>query len=426
MRKMKYLILLLMFNICLMDITSAQELTRHDLESQVVTLTIDNGRIVDILKLLGVQNKLNLSISSEVEGSITISLTDVALSDALDVLSAAADATWYIAGNVIVVKPMDRVDIREMQARLFELQHITATEAKTVIEPLLPDGSKIEIVSKALASTEQAGGWDEMLQVVTYPMAMNRVENLISDIDRARPLVEIETRIIETTLQSESELGIDFPDEISATIGDIDAEGLDVVGYGSYPLAGGDWTWGRMTLDEVSLVLDMLIEEGNSKLISNPRVTTASNSEAVIEVSTTIPVETLNRFSEGGVVQDIVSFQDLDVTISMTVTPRVANDSTISLSVNTIVEEITGYTGPTDNRRPITSRRSVSTTVTVRSGESLGLGGLLKDVEYKTVNKLPILGDIPLLGRLFQHHSTSSEKADLLILITPRVIGFDG
>lgn len=405
---------------------SAPDLTRQDLDEKVVTLSIDDGRVVDILKLLGAQHGLNLSISSDLQGSITISLDEVALSDALDVLTSAVNASWYITGNVIVVKPVDQVGIREMRARLFKLQHITASEAKTVVDPLLPDGSKVEIVTRLLAARENAAGWDEMLQVVTLPMVMERVAEMLNDIDKPRPLVEIETRIIETTLRHDSKLGFDFPDQVSAKLGDIDNENLDVIGFGSYPLEGGNWTWGRMTLEEVNAMLDMLLESGNSELISNPRVTTASNSEAEIEVSTTIPVQTLNRFSEGGVIQDIVSFQDLDVAIRMTVTPRVADDSTITLDVNTMVEEITGYTGPPDNRRPITSRRSVNTSVTVRSGESLGLGGLLKEVKHESVKKLPILGQIPILGRVFQHHTVSTEKADLLILITPRVIGIDG
>ena len=84
--------------------------------------------------------------------------------------------------------------------------------------------------------------------------------------------------------------------------------------------------------------------------------------------------------------------------------------------------DITGYTGPADNLRPITARRSVNSSVTVRAGETLGLGGLLKEVEHKTIKRLPLLGNIPVLGRLFQHHTTSTEKTDLLILITPTLL----
>jgi general secretion pathway protein D len=86
------------------------------------------------------------------------------------------------------------------------------------------------------------------------------------------------------------------------------------------------------------------------------------------------------------------------------------------------VEEITGFTGPPDNQRPITARRSVNSSVTIVNGESLGLGGLMKEVEHNTVQKVPLLGSIPFLGKLFQHHDKTVEKTDLLILITPHIL----
>lgn len=117
-----------------------------------------------------------------------------------------------------------------------------------------------------------------------------------------------------------------------------------------------------------------------------------------------------------------MNFQDLDVSINLFVTPRVADDSTITLEVISNVEEITGYVGPEDNQRPVTSRRSVTSLVTIKSNESLGLGGLMKEVEHRTVKSFPILGSIPIIGRIFQHHIVKKEKTDLLILITPRIV----
>lgn len=397
----------------------ASTLSRSGLAEKIVTVAVDNASVVDVLKLLATQNELNLSVPGSIEGAITISLRDVSLVDALDVVTASAGASWYIGGNVIVVKPAGDLDPRELQTRLFRLQFISAAEAKKVAATLLPEHGKVEILSRG--SDGGSGSWDEILEVMTDAETMRQVEELVSEIDSPRSLVEIDVRIIETSLRDETKLGLDFPDAISAKVGDLDEE-LGVEGFASIGLDHGKWSWGRMTAGEVTFLLDYLIQNGRSKLISSPRVTTLSNEEAEIEVATTIPVQTLNRFSEGGVVQDIVSFQDLDVSISLLVTPRVSEDSTITLDVASSVEEITGYTGPADNQRPITSRRSVKSSVAVKSGESLGLGGLMKDIEHKTVKKFPLLGSVPVLGRLFQHHTVSKEKSELLILITPRII----
>ncbi len=398
---------------------NAADITREELQSDTVNLVVDKGQVVDILKLLATQNGLNLSIPGNIEGSVTIALQDVSLVDALDVITAAVGTKWYISGNVIMVRPEAASDPREYETRLFRLQYIAATEARKVVEPMVPDGGKVETLSRSNA--EGSGGWDEILEVVAQPERMRQIESIVEQVDRPRSLVEIEVRIIETSIRDETKLGLDFPDNVSLRVGHLPDE-LQVDGFGTRLLDHGKWTWGRMTASEVTFLLDFLIQKGNSKLISNPRVTTLSNQQAEIEVATTIPVQTLNRFSEGGVIQDIVSFQDLDVSINLLVTPRVSKDSIITLDVASNVEEITGYTGPPDNERPITSRRSVTSSVTVKNGESLGLGGLMKDVEHKTVVKLPILGSLPLLGRLFQHHSTSKEKAELLILITPHIM----
>ena len=394
-------------------------LTRADLESKLVTLSVDKGEAVDILKLLAAQNEFNLSVSSAVGGSVTVSLADVSVADALDVITTAVAASWYIAGNIVVVKEEGRIDRRELEIKLFRLQHIPAKEAQKILTPLVPEGGKVEILSRQ--SGKESSGWDEIIQIVTFPAVMEQVEQTIEQIDQPRPLVEIEVKIIETDVRDDKTLGINFPDNISIGAGNLQDES-GVTGLGTHPLKGGKWTWGHMTVQEVSFLVDFLVRNGRSKLVSNPRITTLSNQQAIIEVTTTIPVQTLNRFSEAGITQDIVSFQDLDVSIKLLVTPRVTADSTIILDISCSVEEITGYTGPVDNQRPITARRSVSSSVTVKAGETLGLGGLMKEVEHKTTKKLPLLGSIPLIGRLFQHRKTTLEKTDLLILITPRIV----
>jgi general secretion pathway protein D len=190
----------------------------------------------------------------------------------------------------------------------------------------------------------------------------------------------------------------------------------------SKSLNGGGWVWGTFTAANVQTALDLMLESGHSKLLSDPNLTTESNKPAEIEVSTTIPIQTLNRFTEGAVVQDIVSFQELDVGIKLKVLARVTDSIFISMEVNPIIEEITGFTGPSDNLRPITSNREVKTTVRVRDGETLVIGGLLKDSEFKIIRKVPLLGHIPLLGVLFQHQTKQVERTDLTVFITPTIL----
>jgi type II secretory pathway component GspD/PulD (secretin) len=188
------------------------------------------------------------------------------------------------------------------------------------------------------------------------------------------------------------------------------------------PLETGDWQLGYLTVHQLSVVLDYLQQRSNTKLLSNPRLTTMDNETAEIRIETVIPIQTINRFSEGAVIQDVVTFQDEAVGISLKVTPRINGDSAITMRVTPVVEEIIGYVGTVENKKPITSERTITTTVTVQNNETLVLGGLLKENRLETKDRVFLLGSIPILGSLFTNTSVEDQTTDLLIMITPRII----
>ncbi len=141
----------------------------------------------------------------------------------------------------------------------------------------------------------------------------------------------------------------------------------------------GGWVWGTLTVSELSTILNLLEQNGNSKLISDPHVTTLENHEAEIKITTVIPIPTISRFTESAATQDIVTFYDEEVGITLRVTPRINENGNITLTVESKIEDIIGYTGPTDSQKPITILRSVDSKITVENGETAALGGLLKE-----------------------------------------------
>ena len=190
-----------------------------------------------------------------------------------------------------------------------------------------------------------------------------------------------------------------------------------------YDPATGDWTWGKLSVAEVNWILNMLEKDGNSRLISDPRITTLENHEAEFRFETIIPIQTINRFTEGAATSDIVTYEDQEVGISLKVLARINEDGKVTMDVEPTVEDILGYTGPTDNQKPITASRSIRTRVTVNDGETVALGGLLKENEIESVQRVPLLGHIPLIGRLlFSSKSVEKKSTDLLILITPHIL----
>jgi general secretion pathway protein D len=190
-------------------------------------------------------------------------------------------------------------------------------------------------------------------------------------------------------------------------------------------LNSSDFRWGTATVSDVNVLLNFLLAQDKAKIISDPRIAVMDNEQATIKVSTTTPVQTLNRLSEGAVIQDVVTYQYIEVGITLEVRPRVSDDGFVSLKVSPTVEEIIGFVGPATNPAPVTAKRSVETTIKVRSKETAVLGGLMREKKIERTTKIPILGDIPLLGSLFRNRRTEVEKTDLLILITPTIQALD-
>jgi len=396
-----------------------------------VSLDFDDTPITTVLKMLADQNDLNIVVSSSVEGGISINLEDVTLDAALNAILLPNGYNYYIHEDIIIVKEADKKVFGELDPRAYDLIYINAAAAVAALTPILSNlGQVIPLSSET--RTDQSDGYADgsRLLVVDYPAVHENVAELLLQIDRKKRQVSVEVKIIETNLTDDEKLGINWPKSISTSIKGVDSPGnaADEIGTGGgteaavMPLETGNWQLGYLTVQQLDVVLNYLKKRSHTKLLSNPRLTTMENETASIQIQTVIPIQTVNRFSEGAVIQDIVTFQDEEVGISLEVTPRINGDSVVTLRVTPVVEEIIGYTGSTDNQKPITSERSITTTVAVKNGESLVLGGLLKESRFETKDRIFLLGSIPILGGLFTNRSTEIQTTDLLILITPRIL----
>jgi general secretion pathway protein D len=181
-----------------------------------------------------------------------------------------------------------------------------------------------------------------------------------------------------------------------------------------------DYTFGKLSFQEFNVALDILKQSSTTNLVSAPNVTTLDNQEAEIIVGTVVPIARYEHTEQTGALQ-ISGYDEKKVGVRLLVTPHVGVDSTMILAVNPEISEILEYRGQF-NERPVTSTRSAQTQVEVRSGETVLIGGLIRTVDMKIERKVPILGDIPLIKFLFRHTTTSKQKVDLMIFITPHLI----
>jgi len=397
--------------------------------TESLSLELESVPIAMVLQMIAQQNDLNLVISGEVTGEVTLRLDKVDVPTALNAILSPHGYNYYVKSGVIVVKPISSDNPEELVSRTITLKYIEPITAKKALESRLSSKGQVVILDKAV----DAGGGSKTYRanrilVTDFPSVVAEMAALIDEIDQPERLISIEVKIIETKVDTKSKLGFSWPTAIELTLGgtgDSAASGSSTTDgkAGQLDLNTEDWTWGTLSVGQLRAVLDLLNQSGNSKLISDPHITTLENHEAEIKVQTIVPIPTINRFTEGAAVQDILTFQDEEVGITLIVTPRITGDGKITLDVFPKVEDIIGFSGPPDNQKPITTSRSIRTRITVADGETAALGGLLKEDEIIQEQKVPLLGSIPLIGKLlFTNKSKEKTTTDLIILITPHIM----
>jgi len=312
-----------------------------------------------------------------------------------------------------------------------------AANLKPSLEKALSSAGSIEVDARSNA-----------LIVTDVSNVMTSISKLVKNLDKETPQVLIEAKIIETNLDKDRKLGIKwtmqatatgakrphtlpfrkvgpksfYPENIgsSTTAGSTDS-GKFPYGHGFPYATVDDFTFGTLNFAEFQAVLQAIEEDVNTKVLSHPRVVTLNNEEAKILVGTKVPIPTYTFNDQTGT-YEIAGYDEEEVGITLEVTPHVSPDGKIRMKLHPVVSDFSGtYVGPNDER-PYIDTREVVTQVQLEDGETVVIGGLIKQKEVDTVNKVPLLGSIPLLGLVFRHKHKAVETTDLLIFITARIL----
>lgn len=403
-----------------------------------ITMNYHDAEIPNVLRLLSAQNHVNIVAGNDVQGKVTVSLQNVSLREALNTILKANGYDYLVQGNVILVKKMDKNLPGEMVTRVFHLKYVDANNLKQTLDPLKSKKGSVEVFEtyfqKAKKKRQKPGqpqqaaatvsqSHSSVLIVTDKPEKVTQISQIIAQLDVPVPQIMIESKLVEMAPVNEDKLGIDWDKSINASL--LWQQVLPGGKAQSYSAMvndprSGQWNLGHLSASEFNVVLDFLREHTDSKLISNPRITAMDNQEATISVGTTFPIPQINRGLAGQ--GDIVTFNYKDVNIELRVTPHVSENRKIIMSVDPVIEEVTGEVVVDVNRAPITSKRAVHTTVSVKDGETLVIGGMIKDNTTVTTNKVFLLGDIPLIGPFFRHQKKEKKQTDLMIFITPHIV----
>ncbi len=386
-----------------------------------VSMNFRNAKLVNVIRLLASQDNLNLIMSGDIKGQVSLSLEDVTLETALDAILHVNKYEWFLQENIIIVQPMtsQRVMSGELYTRIYRLNYIKGSTATDAVKEALTSRGRVKALSST-QSSEESGGEQDILLITDIPNNFDIIDKIIKSLDVEGKQINIAVKFIETTLKHDETIGINWNLRETMYIpGGGEADTSSSINLGKVNFPGETMSFATLSAPVVSAMLDLLANDGDTKLLQEPQVTTMSNSAANIVVGTTIPI--LVPQGEGSVFgSNPYTYQDQSVNVSLNVLARANPQGVISMKIDAIVQAIAGYVGA--DKRPMVSTRQTNTNVRVADGETLLIGGLIFDNDLESMSKLPYVGDLPFIKKLFRYRNTEREQRELLIFITPTVI----
>jgi type IV pilus assembly protein PilQ len=412
-----------------------------------ISLDLQDADLVNVLRLFGELANLNMILSPDVKGKVTVRLVNIPWDQAMEIILRMNGLGYGIEDNILRIASMSALakeaddEIRTKEARkkaedlitrIIPINYSKAGEIESTIKKSL--SARGETVVDARTNT---------LIVKDIPRNVDEVLLLIKQLDKPTPQIMIEARIVEASLNFNRSLGVQwggnftasaatgnptglqFPNSIGVTGGP--TMGVVPSGQGNFfvnmPAPAGAGTGGgalgfsfgslskALNLD---LILSALESTGEGKVISTPRVSALDNKEAKIEQGVSIPFAT----SQAGGATNV---QFVDAKLSLTVTPHATPDNKIFMKIlatkNAPDTSLLGAGG-----QPSIRKNEAQTEILLADGETAVIGGILILDRGQTVTKVPFFADIPLIGWLFKSKTVREEKRELLIFITPRVV----
>jgi len=403
------------------------EVKPADATSEPIVIDYSEADIQSVLRTLAVRTGVNLILGDEVTGKVTVHLENVSYEDAMRLIAESKGYAYVKDKNVIRVKSRESVEAEPVEVRVRTLNYAKAEDVKKTIDPVLTKQGKIQIDVRS-----------NTLIISDTPSNLAKLMPLFDVLDTQTPQVMIEAKFVETTRNPRKDLGINWsgtllnhqlqarrPDPTSPIKDPGNPSPFEL----SKNLAGGPWTPSTVILDggEASLVFSYLNSDADTELLANPRVVTTDNGKARIAIATQYPVPQF-QFSEQTGGFQISGFDYKDIGIILTVVPRINKNEFVTLDVtpeaSSSTENATLTSGTGNSVQiPIINTRVATTTVLIKSGNTLAIGGLMRQDVSDVYTKVPIFGDLPGIGAFFRSKSLSKTKRDLLIFLTPTIIG---
>ena len=403
----------------------AQQVTPglSDVFKKAITLEFRDANLKAIFEVISRATQINFIFDRDVRPDLksTIFVKNTTIEDVINLLMVTNQLDKRILNeNTILIypnTPAKAKDYQELVVRAFYLANADVKQTLNMIKTLVK--TRDVFIDEKL----------NLLVMKDTPDAIRLAEKLIVAQDRAEPEVMLEVEVLEITRNSLLDLGVQYPNTFTA---------LNIATQNTASTTGGvivnttAQTQNLVTIDTLknlatgniaispNLQLNLRKEDGDAQILANPRIRVKNREKAKIHIGDKVPVITTTSTANVGV-SESVTF--LDVGLKLDVEPQVFLDSEvgikIGLEVSNIVREIRTQTGTLTYQ---VGTRNAATVLRLKDGETQVLAGLINDEDRKSASKVPGLGDLPLLGRLFSTQRDQSIKSEIILLITPRII----
>ncbi len=424
--------------------------------------------VSQVLRLLARQARLNLVISDKVDQAqpplkVTMRLENKTPVEAIKIIATSKGLITDVVDDVYYVKTKEEKEAEPTESASYTFSYGSAEK----VLPLLT----AQLQSKA------APQFDPRTNTIFYREVGSNLKNIalfLNTIDKPTQQVMIEARLVEVTANPKQAYGINWagvvggsssaqtfrfagsglgssainlqadpntgavnPTVVPSALPGVTTgangglQGTDFLGKlkNGNPLTGIVSQLGGqfaiLSAPQMSLTLRMLNEDGDAEFLANPRVVTANNLKATIKITRNQPVPQLN-FNEQTATAVFGGFEDKEFGNTLNVTPSINKDDFVTMLVqpeisNKVGDSLFTFAGATV-ASPIIDKRNLESNVLIKSGDTLAIGGLLQDETIKTRSKVPGLGDIPVLGYMFQERINQRTKRNLLVFVTPTII----
>ena len=393
-----------------------------------------------VLEALARQSGANVVVSPDVSGTITAHLKQMSMESLLECLAAAHGFEWSKRGETYLISAKDanaKTEVTppppapEPEALVWRCRHVRAADLVNTLSNVFP-GCKVAVgpssvtpklqdplsgASAAIgvatsgsgaSSTSSGSSQDNATTIILYGDAkeIDRAKTLLEKIDVARSQIAIEVAVIEIGSELTKELGISW------SWNDITLK----------EAAGSGIKFGNITKQPMTFTgaLAALTSDGRSHLLAQPNISVLDGACADILIGDRILFPKLVGYNQFGT--PIYDKDEERVGIYLQIAPRVTGDDEVVLTLYPQVSLVTKYLKTQAGDYPQISTREARTTVRVKSGATLAIGGLIKDDDIRSAEKIPLLGDLPILGQFFRHNTTTKNRTEIVIFLTPKIV----